>query len=151
MPGTTFLRPELVSAYRKTPGTPGLDGNITPTVALTYSDLPALIDHAARGVSDKLEYVDPTGQMVNQTDLCFVDGLMPYQFVGYTAGETVTVNGIAYIVNSEATGAFVDIQPFDVVVHGTNRYLVLQATPYVLVEPCIQLHLNFGRAWMETP
>ena len=145
----TFLRPAVVSVYRKVLGAVGPTGNQTTTVALLYSNVNALVDHATRGVSDKMIFEPQTGVMAEQTDLCFVDGLMPAQFYPAQPGDTVIVNGTAYIVSPDGNGAFIDVQPFDIVVHGTDRYLVLQATRYGDVVPCIQLHLNFGRAWMD--
>lgn len=148
---TTFLNPSLIDVWRRVPGdTVGPTGGVINTPTQIYSQIPAFVDHATRGVSDKLEFSMPTGEMVEQTDIGFLDGLVPQQFAGYNPGDTVTVDGIDYIVDAEGRGAFPDVQPFDVIVHAGNSYLVLQSTRYDDVEPSIQLHLNFGRAW-ETP
>lgn len=143
----SFLRPDAIDVWRKVPGAVGPTGNTETTPTKTYAGLACLIDHATRGVSDRLEYASPTGEMVPQTDLCFIDGLMPAKFVGKNPGDSVTVNGVRYVVAPNRRGAFVDVVPFDVVVRGADRYLVLQATLYGDVFPVLQLHLNFGRAW----
>ena len=144
---TDFLNPDLIDVWRKVPGAVGPTGNPSTTPTQLYSQIAAFIDHATRGVSDKLEFTLPGGEIALQTDICFVDGLMPAQFARSNPGDTVTVNGIAYVVAPNGRGAFIDVQPFDVVVRGTDRYLVLQATRYGDVEPSLQLHLAFGKAW----
>lgn len=145
--GTSFLRPDTIDVWRKIPGAAGPTGNVATTPTKLYSQIPALVDHATRGASDNLQFVGPTGEQVMQTDLGFIDGVMPAKFVGLSPGDSFTYQGIEYIVGPNGRGAFVDVQPFDVIVRGTDRYIVLQATRYTDVFPVLQLHLNFGRAW----
>ena len=145
------LRPDLVSSYRRVAGAVGPTGEQAGTIEQLYSNLPAFVDHATRGVSDRLEFVPATGEQVAQTDTCYVDGLMPAQFPpGWSAGDSFTYQGVAYLIDYDGRGAFPDIQPYDVVTRGSDNYLVLQATRYTDAQPLLILHLNFGRAWPLT-
>lgn len=147
MSATSFLRPDAIDVWRKVPGATTQTGGQLSTPTKLYRGLAALLDNATRGVSDRLQFAGPTGEQVEQTDLGFVDGLMPANFVGLNPGDSFTYQGFTYVVAANGRSAFPDIQPFDVVVNGTDVYLVLQATRYYDVEPVLQLHLNFGRAW----
>lgn len=145
----TLLRPDVVDVWRKDPsGGVGPTGNpVTMTPTKTYAAIAALVTRARATITDRLQFTAPTGEMVPQTDVCFIDGLLPPSFPGKNPGDTITVNGVSYVVAQNGRAAFVDVAPFDVVQRGTDRYLVLQVSEYSEVMPVLQLALHFGRAW----
>lgn len=138
------MRPDLVDVWRKVPGAAGPTGNVATTATQIYAAIASLVDH---GANDRLQFSMATGEVVPQTDQCFVDGVMPARFPGAAPGDTVTIDGIDYVVDRNGRAAFIDVRPFDVVVLGTDRYLVLQVSSYTDVLPVQILQLNFGRAW----
>lgn len=142
----SLLRPNQLTVKRQTKSAVGPTGLPAVTTSTTYTDLPALIDQAPR-VAGKVEF-SIAGEVIEETDYGFVDGLMPRYFAGLNPGDSFTHNGFTYVVAANGRAAFPDIKPYDVVVREDGTaYLVIGANEYYDVLPMMMLHLNFGRAW----
>lgn len=132
---------------RKNPGATGPTGNPVPGSPTTvYTGLPALVDQAPRVAGQMMFSV--AGEMIQETDYGYIDGLMPKYFVGLTPGQSFTYSGFTFYVAANGRAAFPDVKAYDVAIRedGTH-YLIVGVNLYYDVLPLMMLHLNFGKSW----
>jgi hypothetical protein len=145
-----LLRPDTALVERRVPtGVASFSGqpNYTPTTIA--SAIPCLIDPLPIGgrTAANLEYT-VEGVVYLQTHVMFVSGIMPAQVASSTAGSTITINGVPYIVAANKRGGFVDCQAGDRVTDERGHiYLCLGQAQYYNVTPSSQIRLRLGSAW----
>ena len=150
----TYLHPDLADVWRVEMGTPGLTGNPGRTPTKIQSQIPCYVTHTmAAGAT--LSFPDQTGELVEQTDSCVLDGLTLAQVLSVNPeaapGDVIAYNGLNYVVSYNLRGAFLDIQPFDVFVKGADVYLILRVGLYTDLLPSQALSLAFGKAPNDIP
>lgn len=145
----SLLRPNTALVERKSSAAVDQTGEPKFTTATVQANLPCCIDpvDVASRMGGDIQFM-VEGVVTIQTDVLFVDGLMPYQFAGHIPGDVVTLNGIAYIVAPNGQGAYPDVQVGDRITDETaTTYLVLARAEYFTVNCSLQARLQRGRAW----
>lgn len=152
----TILRPDVVTVDRKVLGKVSRSGEPVSTITTIAEGLSIGINSIP--VISKLGGGDykpgPSNVVYEQTHLGFIDGLSNAQYLAITPtanpGDTVTLNGVDYIINAAGTAAFPDVQSNDRFTdQDGNQYLVVTFAHYVIINPSLQVRLLLGAAWTE--
>ncbi|MBC5805628.1 MAG: hypothetical protein ACR2KS_10145 [Candidatus Eremiobacter antarcticus] len=152
---STLLRPDLITIDRKNPGPLGPTGEAAPFTAQTVATaVPCLLDavpvNSRMGGDFSLEI---EGLASIQTHVLFADGLGLLNIPpNATAGQTITIGGLAYIVSGNLRGAFPDVRVGDDVTDQDGNFHLVLAVDYSYeVTPCLQARLQRGRSWKSAP